>query len=334
MSDHEPLLFAPCASRALAGSVARHLGLELSPLEERDFEDGEHKSRPLVNVRGRDVYVIQALHGDASGSVNDRLVRLLFLLQNLKDQGAARVTAVFPYLGYARKDRRTQPRDPVTSRYVAQLLEAMGTDRVLALDVHNPAAYQNAFRIPAEHLEARVLFAPHVALLLGAEDAAVVSPDAGGVKRAEDFRRTLSRLLGRPVETAFVEKHRALGEVWGEALVGGVEGRTAIVVDDLVATGTTLVRAARACRHAGARRVMAVATHGLFSAGAARALADAALDALFVTDSIAPPRELAGPAGTRLTRLSAAPLLAEAIRRLAGDGPLTDLLEPPPPLTA
>lgn len=332
MPATEPLILAPRTGQALADAVARELGVEPAPLEEREFEDGEHKTRPLVEVRGHDVYVIQCLHGEGEGSVNDRLLRLLFLIQNLKDQGARRVTAVLPYFAYARKDRRTQPRDPVNSRYVAQLIEAAGTDGVLTLDVHNPAAYQNAFRIPAEHLEARPLFASHLAPLFANEEITVVSPDAGGVKRAEAFRQTLARLLARPVGAAFVEKYRALGEIWGDALVGEVAGRTALIVDDLVASGTTLIRAARACRAQGARRVIAVASHGVFSAGAAETLADPALDGLIVTDSIR--RPFAGPAGARLTVLPIAPLFAQAIARLAADQPLLDLLEPPPPVRA
>lgn len=334
MTASEPLLFAPQAGRGLAEAVARELGLELSPLEEREFEDGEHKSRPLSSVRGRDVYLIQSLHGGAEGSVNDRLVRLLFLIQNLKDHGAARVTAVLPYLAYARKDRRTQPRDPVNSRSLAQLFEAVGTDRVLTLDVHNPAAYQNAFRIPAEHLEARPLFATHFAPQLAGQDVVVVSPDVGGVKRAEALRETLMRLMARPVGSAFVEKYRARGEVWGEAVVGEISDRVALILDDLVASGTTLVRAARACRAQGARRVLAAATHGVFSPAAATTLAESTLERLVITDSVWPPRALPPAIASRVTVLEIAPLLAEAIRRLATGGILTALLEPLAPRLA
>ena len=330
MKTAEVCLLAPRAGRALAEGIAAELGVALWPLEEREFEDGEHKSRPLASVRGRDVYVVQSLNGDAGQSVNDRLVRLLFLLRALKDLGAARLTAVLPYLAYARKDRRTQPRDPVNSRTLAQLLEAVGTDRVLTVDVHNLAAYQNAFRIPAEHLEARPLFAAHLAPLLAGEEICVVSPDAGGVKRAEAFRQTLSRLLARPPTAAFVEKYRAQGEVWGETVVGEVAGRLAVLIDDLVASGTTLSRAARACRAAGARRVLAVATHGVFTPAAGEALAEPALEGLFITDTVCPPRPLPPAVANKVSTLSIVPLLAEAIRRLAGDGSLSDLLELPP----
>ena len=146
------MVFALNASRTFGGSVARALGIQLAAHEERDFEDGEHKARPLETVRGRDVYVVQSLYGDAQQSVNDKLLRLLFFLACVRDAGAARVTAVLPYLCYARKDARTQSNDPLTTRYVAQLLESVGVECVLALEVHNPAAFQNAFRIRAEHI--------------------------------------------------------------------------------------------------------------------------------------------------------------------------------------
>ena len=151
-------LFALQATAELGQAVADALGCRLAAHEERAFEDGEHKVRPLDAVGGANVYVVQSLHGGPAESANDKLCRLLFFVGALKDAGAARVTAVVPYLCYARKDRRTKPRDPVTTRYVAALVEAMGVDRVVAMDVHNPAAFENAFRCPAEHLEARPLF--------------------------------------------------------------------------------------------------------------------------------------------------------------------------------
>src|SRR5512144_1688636 len=155
MSNDELMLFALEASRPFGEAVSRALGTPLSAHEARTFEDGEHKTRPLVNVRGRDVYVVQSLYGDAAQTVNDKLVRLLFFIGALRDASAARVTAVVPYLAYARKDRKSKSRDPVTTRYVAELFEAVGVDRIVTLDVHNLAAYQNAFRCRADHLEAQ-----------------------------------------------------------------------------------------------------------------------------------------------------------------------------------
>ncbi len=202
MTPDDPCLFALNASRPYGERVASALGLPLAGHEEREFEDGEHKARPLENVRGRDVYVIHSLYGEPGISANDKLVRLLFFIGALKDASAARVTAICPYLAYSRKDRRSKPRDPVSSRYVAQLFEAVGTDRMVTLDVHNLAAYQNAFRIPAEHLEARGLFVAWFAARLQDENLVVVSPDAGGVKRADALRDSLARALGRPVGAA------------------------------------------------------------------------------------------------------------------------------------
>ncbi|MBI2801135.1 MAG: ribose-phosphate pyrophosphokinase [Gammaproteobacteria bacterium] len=172
-------LFALRGSDGFGAEVAAALDISLAALEERDFEDGEYKARSLENVRGCDVYVLHALYGDSLQSPNDKLVRLLFFA------GARRVrcgvTAVMPYLCYARKDRRTKPRDPLSSRYIAQVCEAVGIARVVTLDVHNIAAYQNAFRIPAERLEGGGLFVTDLAHLIGQDAAVVVPPDAGGI---------------------------------------------------------------------------------------------------------------------------------------------------------
>lgn len=327
MAGEDLCLFALDAGRAYGERVAGALGLALARHEEREFEDGEHKGRPLESVRGRDVYVIHSLYGEPGMSVNDKLVRLLFFIGALKDASAARVTAVCPYLAYARKDRRSKPRDPLGSRYVAQLFEAVGTDRMMTLDVHNLAAYQNAFRIPAEHLEARGLFVARLAPRLQDEDVVVVSPDAGGVKRAEAFRESLARTLGRPVASAFMEKHRSEGVVSGAAVVGEVGGRTAIIVDDLISSGTTLARAAAACKRLGAKRVIAAASHGLFVSAAGQVLADPVLDAVLVSDSVPPFRLPPALLGSRVEVLESAPLLAEAIGRLHRGDSLVELLQ-------
>ena len=181
-------LFSLDCGRTYGEKVASHIGVGLSDHEERDFEDSEYKVRPLVSVRGSDVFVIQSLHGDDDRSADEKLCRLLFLIGALKDAAARRVTAVVPYLCFARKDRKTKPRDPVTTRYIAALFEAVGTDCVVTLDVHNLAAFQNAFRCRTEHLEATRLFAHYVAARVDDSEVAVVSPDAGGVKRADRLR--------------------------------------------------------------------------------------------------------------------------------------------------
>jgi len=244
MSHEKIAVFTLQSGREFGERVCSNLEISLGAHEERDFEDGEHKTRSLESVRGKDVFVIQSLYGDADQSVNDKLARLLFFLGSLRDASAGRLTAVIPYLCYARKDRRSKSRDPVTTRYLAELFEAMGLDRLVTLDVHNLAAFQNAFRIPTEHLEAKNLFVKYFVSLIHNEEVVVVSPDVGGVKRAESFRETLSAALGRPVTSAFVEKYRSAGVVSGEAVIGDVAGRTAIVVDDLISSGTTLLRCA------------------------------------------------------------------------------------------
>ena len=330
MSLDPPLLFALHGSEPLGVKITRHLGILLAAHEERDFDDGEHKARPLENVRGRCCYVLHALHGDTLHTANDKLNRLLFFIATLKDASAAQVRAVVPYLAYARKDRKTKPRDPVTMRYVAQLFEAMGTDALLVLEVHNPAAFQNAFRCPTEQLDSAGLFARHIADQiadkLGPADVAVVSPDAGGVKRAALFRDQLSQVLGRAVSMGFVEKYRSAGLLSGELLVGEVAGRQVLLFDDLISSGQTLLRAASACRAHGAASVWAVAAHGLFNADALQQLGIGPIDRIFVSDSVAITGLESTPLEAKLDVVSCAALLAEAIRRSHEGGSIVALM--------
>lgn len=312
-----PLLFAPIASHPFGQRMAAALGTSLAPLEEREYEGGEHKIRPLLAVRGRNAYVVQSLSGDAVASAHDRLCRMLFLVAALRDAGAARVTACVPYLAYARKDRRTKERDPVNSRYVAQLFEAMGVAHIIALDVHNIAAFENAFRCSVDHLEAAPLAADYVARQADGGPITVLSPDFGGAKRAQRLQDLIAVRTKLDVGFALFEKRRDSGIVSGDLLVGPIEGRHVVIADDLVGAGSTMLRAVQACRAAGAASITAFATHGVFAPGAERLLGAEGPDRLCISDSILPTRLVpAGPAKEKLHVLPVSALYAEAVRRI------------------
>jgi ribose-phosphate pyrophosphokinase len=313
------LLFALNATREFGASIASRLGIELAAHEERAFEDGEHKARPLIDVRGADTYVVQSLHGGPEETANDKLVRLLFFLATLRDHGASRVTAVVPYLAYARKDRRTKPGDPINSRYIAQLFEAMGTDVLITLETHNVAAFDNAFRLRAIHLDSHPLFLAHAERLAREAPICVVSPDPGGVKRVQLWREALEQQLGRAVGQAFIDKRRSGGVVSGElAVVGQVAGTNALLFDDLIASGRTMTRAAGALAAAGARSVHAFAAHGLFVEDAAAAVADPNVARYVVTNSVPPFRLPEALAAERVEVVDATMLFAAEISRQAG----------------
>lgn len=310
-------LFALGASRPMGEAVAGHLGLELAEHEVREFEDGEHKVRPTGDVRGADVYVLTSLHGDDEHHPDEKLCRLLFFCGALRDAAAARVTVVAPYLSYARKDRRTRPGDALVIRYVAQLMEAIGIGGMIAVDVHNGAAFENAFRIPAESLDTAPLLAARLRSEVGARDAVVLAPDAGASKRAERLRVVLERALGRSVGSALMEKHRTGDRIHGDLFAGEVEGRVVVIADDLIATGSTLARAVRASAERGAAAVYTVASHGLFIDGARALWDEPALEGVLVTDSV-PPFRLAPGSRGRLGVVELAPTLGEAIGRWHG----------------
>lgn len=310
------LLYGLDTDTTFAQALATELGVGLAPFENRHFEDGEHKLRPLSDPRGQDAYVLHSLYGGPSESPHDKLCQLLMFMATLREHGCARVSAVVPYLAYARKDRQTKPFDPVTLRYVAQLFEAVGTAQIFVVEAHNVAAFQNAFRCPTVHLEAHSAFEAMVSEGLGEQAVAVASPDPGGVKRAQLWRESLALTLGRPVGFAMVDKRRSAGLVSSENLVAGdVNGMTVMLLDDLIASGDTMRRAAVALRGAGARQVLAFAAHGLFVGSAAEVLRDESIGQVIITDSVPPFRlPAAHDVRKKLRVVSAAPLFAQAIR--------------------
>lgn len=321
-------IFALNGSRNFGEKVAKLLNTRLDDHEERHFQDGEVKFRPLVSVRSEDVFVIQALQSDEHRSVHDKLCALLFFAATLKDCGARRVTAIVPYLCYARKDRRTKARDPVTMRYVAVLFEAVHIDCVVTFDVHNLQAFQNAFRCQTEHLMAQQLFVNYFEKFLRADErVAVMSPDIGGVKRAEQFRERLSKTLAREVDFAFMEKLRSKDVISGEAVVGELKGKRVIILDDLINSGSTMARAAVACRKAGALGTYAVVTHAVFVPEAIATFQEEALEKIVVTNSVELPEISEISANRKLVVLDAAPIFAEAIHRLHTAGSLVSLME-------
>jgi ribose-phosphate pyrophosphokinase len=280
-----------------------------------------------VEVGGRDVFVVHSLNGEPGSSANDKLIRQLFFIGALRDAGADRVTAIAPYLAYSRKDRRTKPRDPVNSRNVAALFEAMRTDAIVTVEVHNVSAFENAFRAcRPEHVPVAGILADHLASSLGDGPLAVVSPDVGGAKRAELLRRELEDRTGREVGKALVDKHRSAGTVSGTLFSGEVAGATAIIVDDLISSGGTLTRAAAACRAHGASKIVAAAAHGLFTGGAETLFARDGPDEVIVSDTVPLPQELAPGAADKITILPVSELVADVVGRMHRGDAVSELI--------
>ncbi len=311
------LIFCLDPASDFAVTVAAKLGCTIAPHEERLFSDGERKLRPLVDPRGSDAYVIHSLHGGPTDSPHDKLCRLLMFMATLRSHGAERVTALVPYLAYARKDQQTKPHDPISLRFVAQMFEAMGVAQVIVIEVHNLAAFQNAFRCVTGHLQAHVAFNAVAQELAKAGPIAVASPDPGGVKRVQLWRESLEEAISQPVAFAMVDKRRSAGQVSSAKLVAGlVDGATVLLLDDLIASGETMVRAAKALRQAGAREVVACAAHGLFVDQAASILLDESISQVLITDTV-PPFRLPSDSLLRqkLRIVSCAAMAADALRQ-------------------
>ncbi len=296
------ILFSGNANRALSQEIADYLGVPLGEAEVSRFADGEILVQIFENVRGADAFVIQP----TCRPVNENLMELLVIIDALKRASAWRVTAVIPYYGYGRQDRKVLPRVPITAKLVADLLTAAGVHRVLTMDLH-AGQIQGFFTTPVDHLfAAPVLLQYFRDRMLG--DAVVVSPDAGGVERARAFAKRLNTSL------AFIDKRRTgpnEAKVWN--IVGEVEGRDVIIVDDMIDTGGTLTQAVPALLEKGAKRIFASCTHPVLSGQAVERIEGSALEEVVITNTIPLPE---GRLSKKLTVLSVAPLLGEAISRI------------------
>jgi ribose-phosphate pyrophosphokinase len=299
------LLLSGTANPELSERIAREINMPLAEMQVTRFADGEFDVKITESVRGKDVFVVQP----TCHPVSDNLVQLFIILDALRRASASRVNAVMPYYGYARKEKKTQARDPISAKLMANIIELAGANRVITVDLH-AEAIQGFFDIPVDALTASKILARHARERHG-NDVVVVSPDTGGTARA----RGLARLLDAPI--AIIDKRRPRDDdVEILNVIGDVEGKPCVVIDDLISTGSTLIGAAKALRANGAVSVDVVATHGVLSNGALQRLHAAPIDEICITDTIPLHDGHSFDDAPKLRVLSVAPLIAEAIVRV------------------
>jgi ribose-phosphate pyrophosphokinase len=306
-------LVAGNGNRPLAEAIASTLSLSLTKSVVKRFADMEVFVEVQENVRGEDVYVLQS----TSFPANDNLMELLILVDALKRSMAWRITAVMPYFGYARQDRRPGPRTPISAKLVANLIERAGVDRVMTVDLH-AGQIQGFFDIPTDNLFAAPVMVRDIQERYGTSNLVVVSPDVGGVVRA----RGLAKRINVPIAICDKRREKA-GESEVMNVIGEVAGKRCVLIDDIVDSGGTLVNAANALLHEGATEVVAYITHGVLSGGAIARITSSKLKTLVITDTIQPTETVKSAANIRV--LSISPLLAEAIARTAREESVSSL---------
>ena len=313
------MVFGGRASMELAAKIASQLDLDLGHVKLQTFSDGEVYCRYEESIRGADVFLVQStVANEAHGMTpNDALMELLVMIDAAQGASAHRIIAVMPWFGYARQDKKSQPREPISARVVAKSLEAVGVDRVLAMDLHS-GQVQGFFEVPVDHMTAMPMLTQYFLDQAFTEELVIVSPDAGRVKVARNFARKIG------CHWAVMEKERPAQQVAEIGyVVGDVTGKTAVLVDDMIDTAGTLCAAARTVLEEGAARVIAAATHGVFSGEAYERLAyeSSGIDRIVVTDTI----PLRPGAPDNITVLSTAQTLADSIRRIFADDSVSEI---------
>lgn len=322
-------LFGMNATAEYANKVAQNLGVELSKHTERWFPDREPYVKSDVNVRNCDVYIIQSLYQSDHESLAEKFSKLLFFIGSLKDASVRRITAVIPYLSYSRQDRKTESRSPITTKYVAQLLEAVGVDRLLTMDVHNLSAFQNAFRIPVDNLEAKNLIADYVSSVLKNVDKelTVLSTDSGGMDRTRKFRDVLQNKLEREIDIAYLDKTHIADNIFGNEIIGNISNRLVLAIDDMISSGKTLLECQKAINKKGLKNEFwACSTHALFVGAINENIRD--LRKLIITDTISRTNSLNKDMLNKCHIISTTNIFAQAIKRIHEEGgSISDLLK-------
>ncbi len=305
-------IFAGNASKSLAQSICKQLKVPLGDVDVSRFEDGEVSVRFNENIRGSDVFIVQS-----TGAPADNLMELLVMLDAAKRASARRVTAVLPYFGYARQDRKDQPRAPITAKLVANLITVAGADRALTMDLHS-AQIQGFFDIPFDHLYAAPVLIDYFSDKK-IKDLLVVAPDIGSVKMARAYAKRLG------AELALVDKRRPKADaVEIMNVIGDVEGKNVVFFDDVITTGRTLCQAAEAIKARGAGKIFAGVSHGVFCEGAFERIDASPIEELVVTDTI-PHEQTDGRITDKITQLSVAVILGEAVQRIHEERSLSSL---------
>jgi len=315
----EMVLFTGNSNPAVAQKICQRLGQPLADAMVGRFADGEVRVEIQANVRGRDVFIVQSTCAPA----NDSLMELLIMAEACRRSSAGRITAVLPYFGYARQDRKVQPRAPITAKLVASLIETAGIERVLTMDLH-AGQIQGFFHIPVDNLYAQPILYQYIREHLvtpNPQDTVVVSPDAGGVERARSYARRLGCGL------AIIDKRRnGPNEATVMHIVGDVKDKVAILIDDMVDTAGTLTKGGEAVQAAGARSIFALATHPVLSGAAVSRLAESVFDKVVVTDSV--PQSELGAQSSKIAVLTVASVFAEAIRAIHFNDSISRLFLP------
>lgn len=309
------VVFSGRSNPEFTQAVTQAMNVDQGRMETVAFSDGELSVEIGDNVRGRDVFIVQS----TSSPVNDHLMELLIAVDAFSRASAYRITAVLPYFGYARQDRKSKPRVPITAKLVANMITAAGADRVLTMDLH-AGQIMGFFDIPVDNLNALPIMLPYIRRKYGSKDVTIVSPDVGGVERARLFATRLNNAA-----LAVIDKRRSgPNQVAEMNVVGDVQGQTCVIVDDMVDTGGTLIKAAQTLLTNGAKKVVACCVHPVLSSNACSRIEESELSELIVTDTILLPQS---KIGKNITVLSVAPLFAEAIRRIHSDDSISSLFK-------
>ncbi|MCB9030556.1 MAG: ribose-phosphate pyrophosphokinase [Deltaproteobacteria bacterium] len=313
--DRKITIFSGRSNPSFTSAICDQINVELGRCEVIRFSDGELSVDIGDNVRGRDVFIVQS----TSTPGNDHLMELLITIDALKRASAWRITAVMPYFGYARQDRKLKPRVPITAKLVADLLTAAGADRVLTMDLH-AGQIMGFFNIPVDNLMALPVLYDYLFEKYGEDDLTIVSPDMGGVERARSFATRLGN-----ADIAMIDKRRLkANEVAEMKVVGAVKGKTCIIVDDMIDTGGTMIKAAQTLLDQGANRVVAACVHPVLSGNAVERLAESVMEEIVICDTI---RSAAAASSPKFKVLSVAPLFAKAIQRIHGEDSISSLFK-------